>query len=129
MDITINKLNRLKYILQLMDKIRDMMSKKKYISALKNLNQLSSHHLIQLQEYTVSRKIWDSLPSLREKITKQVNSNFDEWMHSINKQSKELGKLAFHQTKNNIEYEEEERYTRTTLQKHSTFFEVSSKDH
>ena len=34
MDITINKLNRLKYILQLMDKIRDMMSKK-YISALK----------------------------------------------------------------------------------------------
>merc|ERR1712228_405321 len=101
--------NRLKNILQLMDKIRDMMSKKKYISALKNLNQLSSHHLIQLQEYSVSRKIWDSLPSLRDKITKQVNSNFDEWMHSINKQGKELGKLAFHQTKNNIEYEEEER--------------------
>eukprot|EP01084_Bolivina_argentea_P222806 377088_1 len=53
MDITINKLNRLKYIMLLMEKIRDLMSKKKYISALKNLNQLTSHHLIQLQEYSI----------------------------------------------------------------------------
>lgn len=86
MDLTINRLNRLKYILCLTEKIQQMINKKKYISALKNLNQLTSHHLVQLQEYSVTQKIWESVPMLMDKITKQVNSNFDEWMHTINKQ-------------------------------------------
>ena len=65
-----------------------MMQKKKYIQALKNLTQLTSHHLVQLQEYSVTKKIWDDVPNLMDRIKKQVITNFEEWMHNINLKEK-----------------------------------------
>ena len=109
MDIAINRLNRMKYILSLMKKITELINNKKYIAALKNLNQLTTQ-IIQLKGSAITQEIFSALPKYTDRIKKAVKLNFSEWLHNMNKESKKLGTVAISKTKaylNTIDNENE----------------------
>ena len=68
MDLAIKHLNRNLYVLKLWQSIQQMISAKKYINALKSLNQIMTHHLPQLKEFTITHIIHSNIPYVTEKI-------------------------------------------------------------
>ena len=108
-NIAINRSDRIKYILSLMQKIPELINTRKYIAALKFLNQLTTQNT-QIKGSAITPVMFSALPKYTDRIGKTVKLNFSEWLHNINEESKKLGTVAISKTKaylNSIENENE----------------------
>lgn len=74
-------------VLEITNKIHELIKKKKYFSALKLIDELTNVHLPKVENFSFAVKIYDSIPHLTRMIKDESFDNLSKWL-SINLERK-----------------------------------------
>jgi len=96
-DLALRQISRCQNLIHLVQKAQKHVQDKKFINALKILNQLQHHHIPQLSQLEFTQHILNQLPKLRQKIQSSVFNNFQDWLYRISNQCSDLGACAMYQ--------------------------------
>ncbi|CUM62919.1 uncharacterized protein PRCAT00000479001 [Priceomyces carsonii] len=86
---TIDTLNLCTQVLEITNKIHELIKQKKYFSALKLIDELTSIHLPKVDNFSFAVKIYDSIPHLTKMIKDEAFENLCKWL-SLNLERKLL---------------------------------------
>ncbi|KAG7664515.1 SEC15 [[Candida] subhashii] len=82
-------LNECIQVLELTNKILELIRQTKYFSALKLIDELTSIHLLKVEDFTFAKKIEDSIPHLTKMVKEDSFENLSKWL-SLNLERKLL---------------------------------------
>ncbi|KAK6455029.1 exocyst complex subunit Sec15-like-domain-containing protein [Scheffersomyces xylosifermentans] len=74
-------------VLEITNKIHELIKQKKYFSALKLINELTAIHLHKVEGFSFAKKIYDSIPHLTKMIKDESFENLCNWL-TINSERK-----------------------------------------
>lgn len=77
-------------VLEITNKTHELIGQKKYFSALKLIDELTSIHLPKVESFSFAIKIYDSIPHLTNMIKEDAFENLSKWL-SVNLERKILG--------------------------------------
>ncbi|KAK9468960.1 exocyst complex subunit Sec15-like-domain-containing protein [Lipomyces arxii] len=94
-DEVTSALNRCLGVLNLTNKIHEMIEQKKYFSALKSLDDLQKNHLQEVDQFQFAQLIRNSVPVIRDTIRNDVMGDLNVWVAGVLEIAPEIGLFAF----------------------------------
>eukprot|EP00743_Colponemidia_sp_Colp-15_P005838 GILK01006273.1.p1 GENE.GILK01006273.1~~GILK01006273.1.p1 ORF type:complete len:952 (-),score=178.29 GILK01006273.1:34-2889(-) len=86
----------------LLERAQTQMQRRKFVSALKTLEQLKQHPLYTHQEVALARYIAQQIPIFVDNVKVNVKKNLSNWLVEIRQSGKYVGEMAFEQTKQRL---------------------------
>lgn len=81
-------------VLDMANRVDSLIESKKYYSALRSLEELSSTHLNPVLHHEFARHMLDSMPAMREQVRAAVTREMREWLFEVREKGRLVGKLA-----------------------------------
>ncbi|KAK9453691.1 exocyst complex subunit Sec15-like-domain-containing protein [Dipodascopsis uninucleata] len=85
-------------VLNMTNRIYEMVEQKKYFPALKGIDDLQKNYIQEISEFEFARLIRDSVPLMRNTIRDDVIADLQIWLASVRTLSVQIGKVAFAMT-------------------------------
>lgn len=94
MDEAIETLQLCLRVLDMANRVDGMIENKRYFSALRSLEELSTIHLKPVLHHEFARHMLDSIPAMREQIRTAVTREMREWLFEVREKGRLVGQLA-----------------------------------
>ncbi|ODQ80846.1 hypothetical protein BABINDRAFT_161049 [Babjeviella inositovora NRRL Y-12698] len=88
-------LNACLYVLELTNKVLELIRERRYYNALRNLEDLSHVHLREVGDFAFAAKIAQSIPALQQMIQNDSLENVTKWMARVEKMLPAVGGVLF----------------------------------
>ncbi|KAK9479476.1 exocyst complex subunit Sec15-like-domain-containing protein [Lipomyces japonicus] len=109
-------------VLNMTNRIYEMIEQKKYFLALKSITDLQRNYLQEVSEFEFARSIRNSVPAMQAKIKEDVIADLHVWLGSVRKISAQIGSIAFGAT----EFKRQRWKTRVDKNPHLRFYKLNS---
>lgn len=81
-------------VLDMANRVDGLIEGKKYYSALRSLEELSTVHLKPVLHHEFARHMLESVPAMREQVRSAVLREMREWLFEVREKGRTVGKLA-----------------------------------
>nr|CDI55964.1 related to secretory pathway protein (exocyst complex protein Sec15) [Melanopsichium pennsylvanicum 4] len=81
-------------VLDLANRVDELIQQNKYFSALRSLQELESVHLGRILHHDFAKTMLDGIPQMRNQIKTAVTSEMKEWLFQVRQKSRTVGQLA-----------------------------------
>ncbi|KAK9254290.1 exocyst complex subunit Sec15-like-domain-containing protein [Lipomyces tetrasporus] len=82
-------------VLNMTNKIHEMIEQKKYFGALKGLDDLEKNHIQEVAQFEFAQMIRKSVPVMQATIKDDVIADLQVWLVSVHKVTPQIGRIAF----------------------------------
>ncbi|KAK9448817.1 exocyst complex subunit Sec15-like-domain-containing protein [Limtongia smithiae] len=85
-------------VLNMTNKIHELIEQKKYFHALKSLDDLQKNHLYEVSHFEFAQRLRTSVPAMQDRIRQSVLTDLNNWLADMRAVAPEIGKIAFSAT-------------------------------
>ncbi|KAL4399832.1 Rab GTPase-binding exocyst subunit S15 [Malassezia pachydermatis] len=93
-DEAIDLLQEFQQVLEMTVLVENLISQKKYYSALRRLDDIMNTHLKPLMHHELAQLVRDNIPDIRERIRAEVTKELTGWMFDVREKSGAVGRIA-----------------------------------
>jgi exocyst complex component 6 len=97
-DETTQALNSCLEVLQLANRVHELIQAKKHYAALRTLDELQNVHLRDIMQYGIADMIQKAVPAMQRMVKDAVSVDLNTWLFHVKEISESLGQIAFDQT-------------------------------